>query len=189
MADHNHRNAHFERDACRFSSRNGNALTRFDALAQQIACELDVDDAILDGEVIAPDETGRPRFYDLLRHTRKPAYVAFDLLWLCGTDLRSWPLRHRLGALEGILPDRSMVILPALSVQGRGIQLFQLMLEHDLEGIVAKRLSDPYLPTTAWFKIKNPAYSQQEGRADLFNARRLSQTFKLPRGQSSSPAR
>ena len=116
--------------------------------------------------------------------------MAFDLLWLCGTDLRSWPLRHRLGALEGILPDRSMVILPALSVQGRGIQLFQLMLEHDLEGIVAKRLSDPYLPSTAWFKIKNPAYSQQEGRADLFNAWRLSQTSsRLPRGQSSSPAR
>jgi bifunctional non-homologous end joining protein LigD len=67
---------------CRFISRNGNTLTRFDALCQAVAAELEVDDAILDGEVITADETGRPQFYDLLRRARKPSYVAFDLLWL-----------------------------------------------------------------------------------------------------------
>jgi ATP-dependent DNA ligase len=46
--------------------------------------------------------------------------------------------------LQGILPKGSMLISPALSVQGRGRQLFALMLEHDLEGIVAKKLMDPY---------------------------------------------
>jgi hypothetical protein len=44
------------------------------------------------------------------------------------------------------------------------------MCVHDLEGIVAKRLSDPYEPRVRWLKIKNPDYSQKEGRADLFNA-------------------
>jgi hypothetical protein len=44
--------------------------------------ELDVDEAILDGEVITADETGRPQFYDLLRRRRGPAYVAFDVLWM-----------------------------------------------------------------------------------------------------------
>jgi ATP-dependent DNA ligase len=39
-----------------------------------------VEDAILDGEVIAADETVRPQFYDLLRRARAPAYAAFDLL-------------------------------------------------------------------------------------------------------------
>ena len=44
----------------RLISRNNNIMTRFDALADQVAAALEVDDAILDGEIIAPDETGRP---------------------------------------------------------------------------------------------------------------------------------
>jgi bifunctional non-homologous end joining protein LigD len=162
---------YLERDACRFFSRNGNILTRFADFAQQIAGELDFDEAILDGEVIAPDETGRPVFLDLLKRTRRPVYVAFDLLWLSGTDVRSWPLRHRRQALEGILPEGSRLISPPVSVHGRGRQLFDLVQTHDLEGIVAKRLSDPYGPGTKWLKIKNPDYSQKEGRWELFNNR------------------
>ena len=53
----------------RLISRNGNLLTRFDVLAGALAAELNVYDAIIDGEVIAADETGRPQFYDLLRGT------------------------------------------------------------------------------------------------------------------------
>jgi len=74
---------------CRFISRNGNVLSRFDALADQAGRLLDVDEAVIDGEVIAADETGRPQFYELLRGTRTLSYVVFDLLWLNGTDLRS----------------------------------------------------------------------------------------------------
>ena len=39
------------------------------------------------------------------------------------------------------------------------------MCAHDLEGIVAKRLDDPYGPRVRWLKIKNRNYSQQQGRA------------------------
>jgi hypothetical protein len=46
------------------------------------------------------------------------------------------------------------------------------MCSNDLEGIVAKRLIDPYEPRVRWLKIKNPAYSQKEGRADLFDRSR-----------------
>jgi ATP-dependent DNA ligase len=67
---------------CRFISRNCNVLNRFDALGDQVTPVLHVDDAILDGEVIAADKTGRPQFYDLIRRTRTPTYVAFDILWL-----------------------------------------------------------------------------------------------------------
>jgi ATP-dependent DNA ligase len=42
----------------------------------------------------------------------------------------------------------------------------------DLEGIVAKRRDDPYSPETAWYKIKNPTYTQAEGRAELFERQR-----------------
>ena len=43
------------------------------------------------------------------------------------------------------------------------------MCANDLEGIVAKRLADPYGGRARWLKIKNPDYSQKEGRAELFN--------------------
>jgi hypothetical protein len=37
----------------------------------------------------------------------------------------------------------------------------------DLEGIVAKRLADPDTPDTVWRKMRNPAYTQAEGRGDF----------------------
>jgi ATP-dependent DNA ligase len=42
----------------------------------------------------------------------------------------------------------------------------------DLEGIVAKRRTDPYTLQTVWYKVKNPAYTQAEGRGDLFHKTR-----------------
>jgi bifunctional non-homologous end joining protein LigD len=63
---------YIEHGRSRLISRNGNLMTRFDALGGALAAGLDVDDAVIDGEVIAADETGRPQFYDLLRGTRAP---------------------------------------------------------------------------------------------------------------------
>ncbi len=40
-----------------------------------------------------------------------------------------------------------------------------------LEGIVAKRKADPYAAGVTWYKIKNRAYTQAEGRGDLFHGR------------------
>ena len=117
-----------------------------EALGEQVAAVLDVDDAIIDGEVIAADETGRPQFYELLRMPRSASYVAFDVLWGDGTDLRSLPLDERRRRLQAILPAKSPIISEALSVTGRGRELFELMCANDLEGIVAKRLDDPYEP-------------------------------------------
>jgi bifunctional non-homologous end joining protein LigD len=65
----------------RLISRNNNIMTRFDALADQVAAALNIDDAILDGEIIAADETGRPVFIDLLRGTHSPCYPDFADWW------------------------------------------------------------------------------------------------------------
>jgi hypothetical protein len=116
---------YLEQGSGRFLSRNGNTLTRFDALARAMAAELEVTEAIFDGEVIVADETGRPLFYDLLRHSGRPAYVAFDLLWLNGTDLRSLPLSERRTRLRRILPAASSGVSEALSVESRGRELFE----------------------------------------------------------------
>ena len=95
--------------------------------------------------------------------------MAFDILWLDGTDLRALPLDERRRRLQGILPKGSPIVSEALSVAGRGRELFELMCANDLEGIVAKRLADPYDSRIRWLKIKNPDYSQKEGRPELFN--------------------
>jgi bifunctional non-homologous end joining protein LigD len=152
-----------------FVSRNGKPLSRFTALADELADVLEVDDAVLDGEVIVADPTGRPQFYDLLRGRLAPAYVAFDLLRIDGVDLRPKPLSERRAVLRGLLPEGAPTIAEAVSVEGRGCELFELMRAHDLEGIVAKRLADPYELRTKWLKIKNPDYSQAKGRGELFN--------------------
>jgi bifunctional non-homologous end joining protein LigD len=152
---------YLEKQSCRLIWGRRSTLSCFHALCDQLAANLEIDDAILDGEVIAADKTEHQRFYKVLRRTRKPAYVASDLLWLNGADLRPLPLSERRRRLQGILPKRSSVIFEALSVQGRGCELFELMHAHDLEGIIAKRLDDPYNPRVRWLKIKNPDYSQR----------------------------
>jgi bifunctional non-homologous end joining protein LigD len=162
---------YLEQGSCRLISRNGNPMHRFAGLGDQIAAVLDVEDVILDGEVIAADDTGRPQFYDLLWRTRAPAYVAFDVIWLNGADLRPLPLIERRRHLQNILPKGSTIISEALSVTGRGQRLFELMCAHDLEGVVAKRLKDGYGAHARWLKIKNPGYSQNEGRRELFDRR------------------
>jgi len=49
--------------------------------------------------------------------------VAFDLLWLNGSDLRSFPLTERRRQLLAILPNRSRLVSKAISVVGRGRDL------------------------------------------------------------------
>jgi ATP-dependent DNA ligase len=54
-------------------------------------------------------------------------------------------------------------------VMGDGRRLFEIVAGMDLEGIVAKRLADPYaLGSTIWWKVLNRSYSQKEGRSELF---------------------
>jgi len=133
--------------------------SHFGVLANQVGRLLDVDEAVIDGEVIAADETGRPQFYELLRVPRSACYVAFDILWLDGADLRSLPLDERCRRLQSILPKGSPIVSEALSVAGRGRELFELMCTNDLEGTRVR-----------WLKIKNPDYSQKEGQRTAHTA-------------------
>jgi bifunctional non-homologous end joining protein LigD len=162
----------------RLVSRNRNSFRHLDTLAAALAKRLRVKDAILDGEVICVDESGRPIFIDLLRR-KEPCFVAFDLLWLNGEDLRPLPLIERKGRLKRLLRRRSNhLVAEALSVEGRGKALMAAVEEHDLEGIVAKRKVDPYRRGVKWWKIKNRAYSQAEGRHELFNGENRHHPFE-----------
>ena len=69
-----------------------------------------------------------------------------------------------------MLPRKAERLLYCDHVDADGEGLFRLACEHDLEGIVAKRKTHPYLPDreTSWFKIRNQSYSQWAGREELF---------------------
>ena len=131
--------------------------------------ELRVKEAILDGEVVALDSEGRQDFRGLLARRGNLHYAAFDVLWLNGKDLRGLPLARRKRALEGVIPATSTVLSRVFAVERRGRDLFAAAERLDLEGIVAKRLRDPYTPDVEWRKIRNGAYTQMEGRGDLFH--------------------
>jgi ATP dependent DNA ligase-like protein len=130
----------------RLLSRNRNRFKHLDPLAAALAKRLRVTNGILDGEVICVDETGRRIFLDLLRR-REPCFVAFDLLWLNGEDLRPLPLIERKKRLKRLLAWRSNHLLAeAMTVEGRGKALMAAVEQHDLEGLSR---SERVIPTAA----------------------------------------
>ena len=151
-------------------SRKGNVFKSFPSLAAAIHIDLDCQ-AVLDGEIVILSN-GRPQFYELLKRRGRgePVFYAFDLLWLDGEDLRSRPLIERKRLLRSIIPDQPSVLLYADHIERNGIEFFRLTCEQDLEGIVAKLKHGQY--GEKWFKIRNPGYSQREGRRELFERKR-----------------
>jgi bifunctional non-homologous end joining protein LigD len=162
--------AYLLKGECRLASRNGSTFKGFQSLRSAIAQELDVKNAILDGEIVSLDAQGRTDFNALLNRKGKLCYFAFDLLFLNHKDRRDLPLRERKQLLRSIMPARSEFVFYVEYVVGEGKALFKTVREHDLEGIVAKRADSLYDPEQAgWRKIANHRYTQKEGRADLFN--------------------
>ena len=153
-------------------SRNGNVFRGFAELATWIAEHLKVADAVLDGEIACIDGKGRPIFKDLLFRKSSCIFVAFDLLYLNGKDLRTLPLIERKRQLRKLLRRRRSRILYLDHVENDGKLLFEQIVKMDLEGMVCKRKSSPYRatekPSPHWIKVKNPRYSQAEAREELF---------------------
>jgi len=78
-------------------------------------------------------------------------------------------------ALRRIMPWVESRLRYLDHVEGRGIDLFRVACDRDLEGVVGKWAQGSYSSnprTTSWVKIKNPRYSQMEGRHELFERRR-----------------
>lgn len=158
---------YIDRGRGHFLSKNKKPLKRFEQLANAIAAALPLKSAIFDGEVIVMGELG-PEFYDLMFGRGRPEYAAFDLLWLDGNDLRPLPLWRRKRALEKLIRNAPVGLVESTE----NPRLFDVAVEMDLEGIVAKRRADPYAPETRWVKVKHSGYSQNEGRWQLFQKRR-----------------
>ena len=85
---------------------------------------MNVDDAVLDGEIVKLDDDGRPQFYDLMRRRGPFALVAFDVLVVNGKDVRALSLVERKKLLRAVVPQHSGVVLYAQHVYGHGRELF-----------------------------------------------------------------
>ncbi len=144
---------------------------RVTELTERIAGVIGPRDAILDGDIVALDREGRPSLRDLLRGRTLLAFGAFDLLRLDGEDLRQLPLSERHRRLGLLLPSDTGPIYKMFTLEEHGRALFQAAQRMELEGIVARRSQDPYGPGTVWYTIRNPGYSQHDGRLDLFRHR------------------
>ncbi|HEY5046043.1 MAG TPA: DNA ligase D [Solirubrobacteraceae bacterium] len=127
--------------------------------------------AVLDGEIVAFDEQGRPSFERLQQrmHVSSPSlirrlagetpvsYLIFDLLYLDGHSTMRLPYRQRRALLAQLALRGPAWQTPAYHA-GEGRELLTAAAEQRLEGVVAKRLDSPYRPgrrTDEWLKIKN----------------------------------
>jgi bifunctional non-homologous end joining protein LigD len=158
-------------------SRNGNDLTkRFSTVAREVARTVKTPDCVLDGEVCALDDQGRPSFSAMQQ--AKPetpiVYEIFDVLELDGEPLVDLPLRHRRERLETLLDRRHRTVRLSETFED-GEPLLQAAKQQGLEGLIAKRLDSPYRQgkrTREWLKIKThgrqefviAGYSKGQGR-------------------------
>jgi bifunctional non-homologous end joining protein LigD len=152
-------------------TRNLNLVTSQYPEVRRLARQLGARDAVLDGELVAFGEDGRPSFGLLQQRihqtsesvvrrrmkTHPVTYVIFDLLYLEGRSLVDEPYGRRRELLDGLGLDGESWQTPGYSV-GRARELLAASAERELEGIVLKRLDSHYAPgkrTGSWLKVKN----------------------------------
>ena len=127
------------------------------------AAKLPVEQAWLDGELVAIDESGEIRFQALQNLTdgegsARLAYYVFDLVYMNGLDLSQVPLIERKQLLQELLVSQRSKdsILYNDHIVGRAQEVFEHACLHGLEGIVAKRAGAFYTQARvkSWLKIK-----------------------------------
>jgi bifunctional non-homologous end joining protein LigD len=116
--------------------------------------------AILDGEIVALDKEGRPKFQLMQnmkgRSSENILYYVYDLIYLNGHDLTSMPLIERKKVLQSILPDLPNIKFSDHVVES-GKAFFEQAQKNKLEGIIAKEAQSPYRigkRSTEWLKVK-----------------------------------
>ena len=155
-------------------SRLGNDITAaYPELAKPLA-QLTLD-AVLDGEIIALDDEGRPSFNRLQErmHVRDPPpsllhrtpvrLVLFDVLWRDGTATVHLPQQERRTLLEHIVEAAwpgatgAITLSPLLDTVTSHADMLAATTAVGFEGYVAKRVDAPYLTgrrSPAWVKVK-----------------------------------
>ncbi len=142
-----------------FYSRNGiSFLSKFEKVSRDF--ENQIHHMILDGEIVAYDENGKPNFQLLQQIGDNPdlalTYQVFDILWLNGHSTKELPLIQRKELLKEALVETE-VIKYCDHIPEKGIDFFSQMRKMKLEGMIAKKANSPYTEnhrTNDWLKIK-----------------------------------
>ena len=118
--------------------------------------ELKAPNALVDGELVAIDDEGRPSFQALHHQSAHTVvYYAFDLLQIAGRDLTREPLDLRRQLLAAAAQGTSILVSEPLP--GTPAQIEKAVRELGLEGVVAKRRSSRYEAgrrSDAWLKVR-----------------------------------
>ncbi|MBZ0271095.1 DNA ligase D [bacterium] len=156
--------ARIERGKARLVSRSGKDQTKkFSPIADALA-DIDVKDAVLDGEVVVLLPDGRTSFQALQNvlsgvDAGRLVYFVFDALHLDGYDLTGAPLSERKRALAAIVPpsDSNAIVRFGGHIEGQGGAVYDNACRLGLEGIVSKRADASYAAgkrTRTWVKVK-----------------------------------
>lgn len=116
---------------------------------------------VLDGELVATDQEGRPDQAALRerlagRSQQPLSYLAFDLLYRDGKSQLRQPLARRRSRLRRTV-EAGGGLFASDFIAGDGVELFEACLERGLEGVVAKHLESTYVPgqrSPFWLKVK-----------------------------------
>ena len=125
-------------------------------------------DAILDGEMVVQDETGRTDFKRLSSaitwESASPVFYAFDLLGLNGNDLRKQQCHDRRAQLHDLIgdPRPNSDIQFSQALEGSGGEFFTAVERMGLEGIVSKRKASIYRGGYSKDWLKTKAYVTRE---------------------------
>jgi len=154
---------YLNRGQVRFWTRNQKDWTaKFPTLGKAVKA-LKLGSAILDGEVVALDASGRASFQRLQQAIHKNAgaglvFHIFDVIYLEGFNLTRCPLRERKRVLAELFEkvDEKSPLRFSDHIEGSGAQFFKEACKHGIEGIVSKRAESPYESTRSrnWLKIK-----------------------------------
>ncbi|MDY7227090.1 DNA ligase D [Hyalangium rubrum] len=138
-------------------SRNGNDLSeRFPSIAEALR-GMRVPEAVLDGEIVAVDSKGRSRFQLLQNQSGgELRFVAFDLLWLDGEDLRSRSLEARRELLESVLSGAKSPVQLSERLELPLTRALSEAQKRGWEGLIAKRRGSTYVGSrsSSWLKLK-----------------------------------
>ena len=133
---------------------------RFPRIAEAVS-KIKAKEVVLDGEIVALDEKGAPRF-QLLQQGNRELIFFFDILWLDGEDLRSKPYEERRALLEKVLRRPPAGVKIAEIIEKPWTEALRDAAKDGYEGIIAKRRGSTYETRRSkeWLKIKS--LNQQE---------------------------
>jgi bifunctional non-homologous end joining protein LigD len=146
------------------SRKDQDYTERFANVAKELAKALKTPDAVVDGEVVAIDEEGRPSFSAMQQGKAGTPilYYVFDLLEVEGEPVIDLPLSERRARLKKLLDGRNRTVKFSEPFED-GQALYEAAKERRLEGIMGKKVDSRYLPgkrTRDWLKFKT--HGEQE---------------------------